>query len=82
MIVVPYLLPCTAETKDHYRCDPDGPVGDEYGQCRACPLERAYTGVTYGCLVESVVSEAPQPTRATARYSGLVRVRVRVRVTG
>ena len=50
MIVVPYLLPCTAETKEHYRCDPDGPVGDEYGQCRACPLERAYTGVT--CCVE------------------------------
>ena len=42
MIVVPYLLPCTAETKDHYRCNPDGPFGDEYGQCRPCPLERAY----------------------------------------
>ena len=69
MIVVPYLLPCTAETKDHYRCDPDGPVGDEYGQCRACPLERAYTGVTYGCLVESVVSEAPQ--LATRAWLGL-----------
>ena len=50
MIVVPYLLPCTAETKDHYRCNPDGPFGDEYGQCRPCPLERAYTGVS--CCVE------------------------------
>ena len=63
MIVVPYLLPCTAETKDHYRCDPDGVFGDEYGQCRACPLERAYTGVTCCGLLRSVVFVAPQLRR-------------------
>lgn len=45
MIVVPYLLPCTAETAPHYRCDPAG----QTAPCAPCPLERAYAGV--GCCV-------------------------------
>ena len=52
MIVVPYLLPCTAETAPHYRCDPAG----QTAPCAPCPLERAYAGV--GCCVAVNRSQA------------------------
>jgi len=45
MIVIPYWLPCTDATKDHYKCDPH-----DTATCEACPLERAYRGVA--CCVQ------------------------------
>lgn len=44
MVTVRYLLPCTRETADALKCDPD-----DRSQCVPCPLEPAFGGV--GCCV-------------------------------
>ena len=53
MIVVPYWLPCTSQVAAQYRCDPSDAT-----TCRACPLERAYAGVTCCVMANRYASRA------------------------
>ncbi len=41
LLTIRYLLPCTADTRDHFGCDPH----DER-TCLSCPLEPAFSGVS------------------------------------